>query len=64
MKPDESEKNKKKEQTPISDGDARPDQLNLDPDRKKHLADDKGRVSKERGADIDSADDFRDAKRP
>lgn len=55
--------NQEKSQTPIIDGDARPDQLNEDPGRKKTSPVDKNRVSKERGADINKADDFRDAKR-
>jgi hypothetical protein len=63
MKSTNSKKIREKLQTPVSDGDTRPDQLDTDPQRKKHLAEDSGRVSKERGADINSADDFRDAKR-
>jgi hypothetical protein len=63
MKSNTEKQNQDKLQAPIADGDARPDQLNLDPQRKKP-ADEKQRVSKERGADINDADDFRDAKRP
>ena len=59
----ESQKTKEKLQTPVIDGDTRPDQLNVDPERKKNLTEDKARVSKERGADVNTADDFRDAKR-
>ena len=60
----ESQQHKERLETPVTDGDARPDQLEVDPAHKKHLSDDKERVSKERGADINNADDFRDAKRP
>jgi hypothetical protein len=63
MKSTESDKRKERLQTPVSDGDARPDQLDIDPKRKAHLKEDKARVSKERGADVNNADDFRDAKR-
>jgi hypothetical protein len=51
-------------ETPIRDGDTRPDQ-NLDPKAKKKsspLASSKDRVTKERGADVDRWEDYKDAK--
>lgn len=63
MNSDKIKQEQEKLQTPVADGDARPDQLNPDPERKKE-GDGKHRVSQERGADVNSADDFRDARRP
>ncbi len=54
----------RKENTPIRDGDTRPDQ-NIHGDvRKKSspLASDKKKLTKARGADIDTEDDHKDAK--
>lgn len=51
--------------TPIRDGDARPDQ-NIDGKRKKDpgspLASQQKKVTKERGADENTIEDFKDAK--
>jgi hypothetical protein len=59
------DKNKKKEEleTPISDGDTRPDQ-NLEPDPAKGpiAARREKTITKERGADINNLEDFKDAK--
>jgi hypothetical protein len=51
--------------TPIRDGDTRPDQ-NIEGKTKKTagspMASQKKKMTKERGADVDSVEDFRDAK--
>ena len=64
MNTDDIKKQNEKKETPIRDGDTRPDQ-DLQPDLKKKsspLASEKGRVSKERGADVDKWEDFRDGR--
>ena len=64
MSTENTQKHNEQKETPIRDGDARPDQ-NLQPDPKKKsspLASEKGRVSKERGADVDKWEDFRDGR--
>jgi hypothetical protein len=63
----EDEKTKIERETPIRDGDARPDQQVGD---RKHpgsqmverTKSEKQKTTKERGADVDSSDDFRDAR--
>jgi hypothetical protein len=58
-------KNKKREeaQTPVPDGDTRPDQ-NQEPDLSigTVAAKREKKITKERGADINNLEDFRDAK--
>ncbi|HEY0743113.1 MAG TPA: hypothetical protein VGD40_16710 [Chryseosolibacter sp.] len=57
--------NKEQKETPIRDGDTRPDQ-NIEGTRKKPssspMATAPGKVSKERAADVNSLEDFKDAK--
>jgi hypothetical protein len=59
------DKNKKQEeiQTPVPDGDTRPDQ-NQEPDLSpgKLIVNREKKITKERGADIDSLEDFKDAR--
>lgn len=59
-----TEKDKQPEDRLIQDGDSRPDQPveKTSQDKKSPLASERGRVTKERGADVNSADDFRDAR--
>jgi hypothetical protein len=50
-------------ETPIADGDTRPDQQVENTKRTKTPdVSERPKVTKDRGADIDRADDFRDAK--
>ena len=64
------EKDKERRQTPIIDGDARPD-MPLNPEKeqkkdKKDKAEEPGQQNKfesERGSDLNSLEDFKDAKR-
>jgi hypothetical protein len=57
--------NKIKRETPIQDGDTRPDQ-NIDgkpaKDAGSPVASKKQKITKERGADVNSLEDFKDAK--
>lgn len=58
------DKDKEQRETPIRDGDTRPDQ-NIEGKVKKNsspMATDPGKVSKERAADVNSLEDFKDAK--
>jgi hypothetical protein len=59
------DKNKEKRETPIQDGDTRPDQ-NLhgkeDRDAGSPLASKKKKLTDERGADMNTLEDFKDAK--
>lgn len=63
-------KNKEKEirekrETPIVDGDARPDDQERAAKAKKYLSEKektKNKLTKERGADINSLEDYKDAK--
>lgn len=59
-----TEKNQPQKDHVIQDGDSRPDQKTEkgSQEKKSPLASDRGRVTKERAADVNAADDFRDAK--
>jgi hypothetical protein len=55
-------KRKEKRDTPIIDGDARPDMpLNVE-DRKKKSTDQRGKFESERISDTNSLEDYKDAK--
>ena len=56
-------KKRDEQRAPIQDGDARPDQ-NLDGKKKQEspLASDKKKLTKERGSDVNTLEDYKDAK--
>jgi hypothetical protein len=59
------DKNKIKRETPIQDGDTRPDQNLHGESRKKAgspLGSEKKKLTKERGADMNTLEDYKDAK--
>lgn len=59
------DKNKIKRETPIRDGDTRPDQNihgKLEKDAGSPVASKNKKVTQERGADINSLEDYKDAK--
>jgi hypothetical protein len=59
------DKNKIKRETPIRDGDTRPDQNMYGESRKNAgspLASGKKKLTKERGADMNTLEDFKDSK--
>jgi hypothetical protein len=66
MKDEEKEKKNIEEQTPIIDGDARPDKqeeavtMERKPSSTPHKKEKK--LTDERGADVDSLEDFKDAR--
>ena len=56
---------KAERETPITDGDTRPDE-NIDGTTKANtspIASDKKKITRERGADVNSMDDYKDANK-
>ena len=61
---EDDKRTQEERETPIRDGDTRPDQ-DIHGDRPKHsspLASDKKKMTKERAADLNSLEDFKDAR--
>lgn len=56
-----NKKEKEKRETPIKDGDARPDQP-VDPGRKKEHRGEEKKFEQERISDVNSLEDYKDAK--
>ena len=64
MEPNDDEKRKNPDLTPISDGDARPDQLDEDrvKRRLREKKEDAPDATSERAGDVNDADDLRDER--
>lgn len=60
-----NKKQKEKTTTPIIDGDARPDMpLNIEDKKGRKRPKDEKKFTAERGSDMNSLEDFKDAKEP